>query len=87
MIRTTVRLDEELFKEIRKKAIDERVPFTKLINHALSLYLNKKQADNPGEKTKKIKDPGLEFLMKISKYHMKGGPRDLARKHDKYTWE
>lgn len=85
MIRTTVSLDEELFKEIRKKAIDERVPFTKLVNHALSLYLNKKQAES--NKNKKIKDPGVEFLMKISKFHMKGGPRDLARNHDKYTWE
>lgn len=86
MIRTTVSLDEQLFKEIRKKAIDERVPFTKLVNYALSLYLNKKQADKSKE-TKKIKDPGVEFLMKISKFHMKGGPPGLARNHDKYTWE
>jgi len=82
MIRTTVRLDEQLFKEIRKKAIDERVPFTKLINHAVSLYLNK-----PQKKLKAKKDPGMEFLIKISKLGFKGGPSDLARNHDKYTWE
>lgn len=81
MIRTTIRLDEDIFKEIRKKAIDERVPFTKLVNHALSLYLNKKQADKPRKMT------GIEFLKKLSTYHMKGGPRDLAKNHDKYTWE
>lgn len=81
MIRTTVSLDEEIFKELRKKAIDERVPFTKLVNHAVSLYLNKKQADKDKKMT------GTEFLLKLSTYHMKGGPKDLAKNHDKYTWD
>lgn len=80
MIRTTVSLDDQLFKEIRKRAIDERVPFTKLINHALSLYLNKKQADKPQKMT------GTEFLLKLSTYGLKG-PKDFAKNHDKYTWE
>lgn len=81
MIRTTIRLDEDVFKELRKKAIDERRSFSSLVNHALSLYLNKKGADKPRKMT------GTEFLLKLSTYHMKGGPKDLAKNHDKYTWD
>lgn len=82
MIRTTVSLDENLFKEIRKKAIDERVPFTELVNDALNLYLKQ-----PQKQVKSKKNSGTEFLMKISKMGMKGGPRNFARDHDKYAWE
>lgn len=80
MIRTTISLDEENYKELRKKAIDERVPFAKLVNHAVSLYLNKKQADKGKKMT------GTEFLLKLSTYHMKGS-KDLAKNHDKYAWD
>lgn len=46
MIRTTIKLDENLFKEARKLAIDKRQPFAKIINEALSYYLEEKQAIN-----------------------------------------
>lgn len=39
MIRTTVSLTEDLYKEARKKAIDQRVAFTKIVNEALKDYL------------------------------------------------
>lgn len=81
MIRTTVRLEEDLFKEARKMAIDEGVPFARIFDEALRTYLKK------GKGIKAVKDPGVEFLVKISKFQMKGGPRDLAKNHDKYTWE
>lgn len=45
MIRTTVRLEDEIFKEARKKAIDERVAFANIVNQALKNYLQQpKQA-------------------------------------------
>ena len=40
MIRTTVRLEDNIFKEARKEAIDQGVAFTKLINQALKNYLS-----------------------------------------------
>lgn len=43
MIRTTVRLPEDIFKEARKKAIDERVAFADIVNQALESYLGKPQ--------------------------------------------
>lgn len=40
MIRTTVRLDDNIFKKARKEAIDRGVAFTDLINQALGDFLN-----------------------------------------------
>ena len=39
MIRTTVTLNENTYKEARKKAIDEQKPFGKVVNEALETYL------------------------------------------------
>ena len=39
MIRTTVTLDEDTFKQVRKKAIDEGMAFTKILDNALKDYL------------------------------------------------
>lgn len=81
MIRTTVRLEENLFKEARKKAIDERVAFTEIVNEALNLYLQRPK------KHKLKKFSANDFVRDLAKYKLKGGPKDLAQKHDKYTWE
>lgn len=29
---------------------------------------------------------GTEFLLKLAKYNYRGGPKNLARDHDKYAW-
>lgn len=81
MIRTTIRLDEELFKDARKRAIDERVAFTQVVNEALSIYLCQPRRVEAKRKT------GIDFLKKLANYGFKGGPRNLAKNHDKYTWE
>lgn len=81
MIRTTVRLEEDIFKDARKKAIDERVAFTDIVNKALSFYLGRIR--KPASK----KFTSREFLSKLADYRFKGGPRNLAKEHDKYTWE
>lgn len=81
MIRTTVRLEEELFKDARKRAIDERMAFADIVNEALSLYLGK------SKKTDAKKFTSSEFLRRLAAYKLKGGPKDLAKEHDKYTWE
>lgn len=47
MIRTTVRLEDNIFKEARKEAIDRGMAFTDLINQALKNYLS------PTKKAKK----------------------------------
>lgn len=81
MIRTTVRLDEEIFKDARKKAIDERVAFADVVNEALKRYLGKSKR----AKSKKI--TGAEFLARLAKYNLRGAPKDLAQKHDEYLWK
>ena len=81
MIRTTVRLEENLFKDARKKAIDERVAFADIVNEALGLYLGKSRQVSAKKMTSN------EFLRRLATYKLKGGPKDLAKEHDKYTWE
>lgn len=39
MIRTTVSLDENVFKQARKKAIDDGVAFARIVDDALKSYL------------------------------------------------
>ncbi len=79
MIRTTVRFDEDLFKDARKKAIDQGIAFTEFVNDVLAEHLGKLRR-------KRDPNPGLEFLTKLTKYHAKGLPKDLAKNHDKYLW-
>lgn len=80
MIRTTIRLEDELFKEARKKAIDIGKPFAEVVNDALAQHLGK-------VRSKKDLNPGLKFLEKLTKYHAKGLPEDLAKNLDKYLWD
>jgi len=83
MIRTTVRLDDNLFKEARKLAIDHRVAFMDIVNQALSLYLRKpRKVQNARKKKFNTND----FLAKLTTYKFHG-PTDLAKNHDKYAWE
>ena len=83
MIRTTVRLDEDLFKEARKLAIDHRVAFMDVVNQALSLYLRKPRKI---QNVRKRKFTTNDFLAKLTTYKLHG-PKDLAKNHDKYAWE
>ncbi len=49
-MRTTVTLDNDTFKQARKKAIDDGVTFTKIVDNALNYYLK-----GDSEVTKKFK--------------------------------
>lgn len=43
MIRTTIILDEDIFKEAKKYAIDKRSAFSNLVNQSLKSYLQGQQ--------------------------------------------
>jgi len=66
MIRTTVRFDDDIFKQARTAAIDKRVPFGNLVNDALKTYLK------TTEKVKKV-----DFKFKI--YNMGKVQGSLSR--------
>jgi hypothetical protein len=48
MIKTTLRLDDQLFKEAQHRRIDEEITFQELVERALRQYLKK-----PVEKNRK----------------------------------
>lgn len=66
MIRTTITLDEDTFKEAKKYAIDKRSAFGDLVNQALNDYLK-------GQR----KLPTRKFDLKI--YRMGEVKGDLSR--------
>lgn len=54
MIRTTVSLFDDVYKRARKKAVDESRAFTDIVNQALLVYLNTRNADARVEAMSKI---------------------------------
>jgi len=78
MLRTTVSLDENLYKKAKLEAINRRISFGEVVNEALADHLEEKTKD---------KITGNEFMNRLAKYHVKGGPKDLAQNLDKYLWD
>lgn len=81
-------------------ATQARENFSEIINRVVYLgedFIVKKQGKpavlitkinktvHKKEDEKKIKT--TEFLLKLSHYKLQGGPKNLAKNHDKYTWE
>lgn len=66
MIRTTVKLDSDMYKQARKMAIDHDIAFTEIVNEALKTYLRSLP------KEKKIK-----FELKV--YNMGKNKGDFKR--------
>lgn len=53
MHRTTIMLDTELYRAVKRKAIDEGQPMRRLVEQALKAYL--------GAKSEHVKTPRLKF--------------------------
>lgn len=76
---------------------EARANFAEIINrvqYAGDEFIIKKQGKPvvlitraPKKSAKVKKNTGIEFLEALTHYHLKGGPKDLAKNHDKYTWE
>lgn len=49
--------------------------------------ITKIESGNKKRKTQVKKMTTNEFLLKLTQYNLKGGPKNLAQEHDKYTWE
>jgi len=46
----------------------------------VALITNIKKVNNNKQLT------GAEFLVKLGRYQLKGGPKNFAKNHDKYAW-
>ena len=80
-------------------ATEAREKFSELINRVLyrgEEFVVEKQGKpaalitNIGKTQKKMKVKAIksaDFLLKLTTYNLKGGPKDLAKEHDKYIWE
>lgn len=69
--------------------------FADIINQAMYAgkeYIVVKQGKpavfiTPAQKVMPRRTSGTQFLLKLAKYNLRGGPKDLAKNHDKYIWE
>ena len=83
---------------LKISATKARASFSELLNRVLyrgEEFVVEKQGkpvalitDVKFAKKRKLKmEVGTAFLQKVSRYGLKDAPRDLAARHDKYTWE
>ena len=78
MVQKSFYIENEVYKSLVHLAKRERIPTAELMRNLIKKGLRFKQ-----EKL----NQGTHFLLKLVKYSLKGGPKDLAKNHDRYTWE
>ena len=77
MLQRSFYLPEELYNTLQLKAKEHKIAVAELMRRYLEKGIKKEQ---------KQKQRGVGFLLKLANYHL-SGPKDLAKRHDKYTWE
>lgn len=78
MLQRSFYIPEKLYGELSRQARDRKVPVAELMRHYIERGLKKEKVKN----TKSTK-----FLLKLGNYKLRGGPKNLAKEHDKFTWE
>ena len=83
-VNTHLYFPEDLYREVSLIARRESVPVAKVIRDLVAEGVSKKKNARfkKGEKS-----PGYLALEGLSKLGIKGGPKDLARNHDKYLYD
>lgn len=79
MIQRSFYIEPDIYQQLTQMAKVRKVPVAKLMRQMIKGGVK--------ESLEKKGDPGTSFLLKLSKYGLKKGPKDLAKNHDKYTWE
>lgn len=76
-MRTTVEINDELFRKAKKKAADEGLPFREVVERALRAYLGKRKG-KPGYKLqwhaeKGKLQPGVDLDSRVSLFDLMDG--------------
>lgn len=78
MLQRSFYIPETLYEELREEAKTQGIATAQLMR----LFLEKSVKATRQNKTRQT-----NFLLKLTKYNLTGGPKNLASDHDKYTWE
>jgi hypothetical protein len=78
MIQKSFYIENEVYRELTRLAKTQRVPTAELMRGLIKAGL---------KLTQTREQQGTQFLLKLAGYKLKGGPKDLAKHHDRYTWE
>lgn len=80
MVRTYIQLPQQTYYQLRTMAVNESLPFTavtrRVLQKGLTVDQNKMTAGN-----------ALMELVKLGETLKANGPKDLAKNHDKFTWD
>ena len=71
-------IEDYIYQDLTRLAQMNKVPTAELMRQLI-------KAGIKGVKTKAKSGP--DFLLRLAEYQLAGGPKDLAKHHDKYTWE
>lgn len=77
MLQRSFYLPEELYNTLQLQAKEDKIAVAELIRRYLEKGIKKER---------KQRQKGIGFLLKLVNYKLKGH-KDLAKRHDKYTWE
>lgn len=78
MIQKSFYIEDYIYQDLTRLAKMNKMPTAELMRQLI-------RAGIKGVKTKAKSGP--DFLLRLAKYQLIGGPKDLAQRHDKYTWE
>lgn len=78
MVQKSFYIEDQVYRDVAQLAKIYQLPTAQLMRQFIKEGILK---------TKDKVISGTEFLLKLATYHFKGSPKNLARQHDKYTWE
>lgn len=78
MIQRSFYIERDLYQQVAQLARQQQLSTAQVLRSFVKTGV-KKAAIKKRDATK--------FLLDLASYHLKGGPKDLARHHDRYVWE
>ena len=78
MVQKSFYIEDHIYQDLTRLAKMNKMPTAELMRQLI-------RASIKGVKAKAKSGPN--FLLRLAQYQLAGGPKDLAKHHDKYTWE
>lgn len=78
MIQRSFYIEKDLYQQVAQLARQQDLPTAHLLRSFVKTGI-KKAAVKKRDATK--------FLLGLASYRLTGGPKDLAKHHDRYAWE
>lgn len=78
MIQRSFFIEKNLYLRVAELARQQEVPTAQLLRSFIKTGVKRVVVK---------KRDATKFLLDLASYHLTGGPKDLAKHHDRYAWE